>query len=110
VTDDRYLYVGDHGETLAGGLRVNPGDEVPASQVNVADDESADQAPDQWLIDDGNLVSLTPQALTGDALAARAAELDIERRSSMNAKQLRTAVARAEKQAAAETTTTEQEA
>jgi hypothetical protein len=50
VTDDRYLYVDDHGDTLAGGLRVNNGDEVPASQVTDAD---------QWLIDDGKLVSLT---------------------------------------------------
>jgi hypothetical protein len=98
VTDDRYLYVDDHGDTLAGGLRVNNGDEVPASQVTDAD---------QWLIDDGKLVSLTPPQLTGDALTARAGELDIEGRSAMNAKQLRAAVARAEK-AAAQTTTDEE--
>jgi hypothetical protein len=105
-----YLYVDDHGETLAGGLRVNPGDEVPASQVNVTpeDDKGADHKPDQWLIDEGKLVALTPHKLTGKALHARAAELDIDGRADMSADELRDAIAAAEAQG--ETTDDPQEA
>jgi hypothetical protein len=99
---DRYLYVGDHGETLASELRVNNGDEVPASKV--------DRDADGWLIEAGRLVALTPQKLTGDALKQRAADLDIEGRTAMSADELRDAVANAESAAAQTETSDEQEA
>lgn len=33
------LFVGDHAETLAGGLRIAPGDEIPASAVDADGDK-----------------------------------------------------------------------
>lgn len=44
----KYLFVGDHAETLAGGLRVAPGDEVPAAAV--------DPDNDKRLLDEGKLI------------------------------------------------------
>jgi hypothetical protein len=48
---DRYLYVGDHADTLASGRPVAPGDRIPASAL---DNDGADQRflDEELLIDD----------------------------------------------------------
>jgi hypothetical protein len=48
---DRYLYVGDHADTLSSGRPVAPGDRIPASAL---DSDGADQRflDDELLIDD----------------------------------------------------------
>lgn len=50
---DRYLYVGDHADTLSSGRPVAPGDRIPASALNL-DDETG--APDQRFLDDELLI------------------------------------------------------
>jgi hypothetical protein len=92
VTDpSQYLFAGDHPEPLASGRTLLPGDTVPADAVN------PDDAHDRYLLDEGRLRPVEDaEPLTGDALKQRAAELDIDGRSQMNAAQLRDAVAQAE--------------
>lgn len=46
----KYLYVGDHAGTLAGGQTVAPGDPVPAGAVD------PDDPHDKHLLDDGLLI------------------------------------------------------
>jgi hypothetical protein len=89
VTD--HIYLGRVADTLADGRPLGFGDEVSLDQ----DAENANQ----HLIDAGVLAPRPVPAgdvLTGDALKARAAELEIEGRSAMNAEQLRAAIAAAE--------------
>lgn len=86
----QYLFVGDHAEPLASGRTLLPGDTVPAGAVDPED------AHDRYLLDEQRLRPLVPEKLTGDALKARAAELDIEGRTDMTADELRKAVAAAE--------------
>ena len=68
---------------------------IPAFQTGEIDETLGRNAA---LIDAGDLQVLaeTPAPLTGDALTARAADLDIKGRSSMSADELRAAIAVAE--------------
>lgn len=97
-----YVLFGEHAENLASGALIAPGDRV----------SSADLAEgDQWLIDDGKLRDLAdceptpaevaeaddqPKLLAGEALTARAEELDIPGRSTMSADEKRAAIERFE--------------
>lgn len=47
---DKYLYVGDHADTLDAGRPVAPGDPVPASAVNPK------SSHDKQLLDEGALI------------------------------------------------------
>lgn len=87
----QYLFTGDHPEPLASGRTLLPGESVPASAVDPEDPH------DRYLLDEQRLRPLVPEKLTGDALKARAAELDIDGRSEMTADELRKAVAAAER-------------
>jgi hypothetical protein len=51
---DRYLYVGEHSDTLSSGRPVAPGDRVPASAL----DEDADRR----FLDDGLLIDAKAEA------------------------------------------------
>jgi hypothetical protein len=48
---DKYLFVGDHADTLGGGRPVAPGDPVPASAV-----DPKTHPHDQHLLDTGALI------------------------------------------------------
>jgi hypothetical protein len=50
---DRYLYVGEHSDTLCSGRPVAPGDRVPASALEEAD---------QRFLDDGLLIDAKAEA------------------------------------------------
>lgn len=50
----KYLFIGEHAETLASGRRVAPGDELPADAVD------PDDPVDGRLLDEGALIA--PQA------------------------------------------------
>lgn len=83
---------------LANGRVLAPGEAVPSSALDLSDGTHDDR-----LVQSGALVPSAADAqtkeLAGDALKARAAELNIEGRSGMNADQLRQAIAEAEKAA-----------
>jgi hypothetical protein len=98
-----YRVIGSHAVSLVGGRMVETGGFT--GPIDPSHDEH------KQLIDDGQLTPVKagtykkeydqdpPDAavrLTGDSLSKRAAELDIEGRSDMNADQLRAAVAERE--------------
>lgn len=87
-----YVHVGSHADTLASGRIVGPGERVTHTDLG---DE------DQHIVDEGRLVDVASfggdeNTLSGKRLQARAAELDIEGRSSMSADDLRAAIAERE--------------
>lgn len=85
-----YRYIGRRPETLGSGRPVATSDVVEADLAH---------HHDRWLIAVGLLVPIPDRyetKLTGDALKQRAADLNIEGRSSMGADELRAAVAAAE--------------
>lgn len=86
-----FRFVGTHADELEGGRPISPGE-----FTGPIDPE---ETRNKQLIDEGLLIPLgdvpdeEPPKLTGDALKARAEELDIEGRSSMPADDLRAAIA-----------------
>jgi len=103
TTDDEFVLVGDHPENLASGAMIGPGERVARADLDL-------EGADRWLVDEGRLRPLsdfTPTAeelaeheagpvLSGKALDKRAADLEIEGRSSMSADELRAAIAERE--------------
>lgn len=93
---DEYVHVGDHAEVLESGRNIGPGDRVAPDELHERD---------QYLLDEGRLVpdvveemaSNTPAnaPLSGESLAERARQLNIEGRSTMSRHELRAAVAEA---------------
>lgn len=100
---DEYKNIGRGATDLASGRMLSPGEIVDAEALELGTE--GDTGHDQRLIDEGVLLYLGPERqpprLTGEALTARAAELEIEGRSTMNADELRAAIAVAENDEAA---------
>lgn len=82
-----------HPELLANGQTIAPGEPFERSLLGEGDER---------LIDEGLIIgaSITPVALEGDDLQARAKALNVRGRTSMTADELREAVALAEAQQA----------
>lgn len=112
MTDPTLLgYTGPSPTVLRSGRTVAPGSPIDASELEeareavVADEENGVEAQPavtaerDFYDEQGWLEPIEPQAdetLAGDALKARAQELEIEGRASMSADELRAAVAVAE--------------
>jgi hypothetical protein len=104
--------IGDHPEDLASGRVVAP--EEPFEASALASKPTGDDATpealrayehDRRLLDEGRVIEakMTPVALEGEALQARARELGIEGRTTMTAAKLKRAVAQAEQDPTAPT-------
>ena len=92
MSERTYVMVGDHAENLQSGRMVGPGDRIPESEL---------QDGDRWLVDEDRLLEDSgPEELSGDALKSRARDLNIPGRGSMNADELREAIAKAEEESA----------
>lgn len=95
-----YVHVGHHADVLASGRPLGPGERITHDDLDLEpDEEKGLRGEDRHLIDEGRLVDLASfeganagDVLTGDALKARAAELNIQGRSIMNAEELRSAI------------------
>lgn len=100
-----FRFVGNHPDELDGGRPIEPGEFTGPIDI------SEESPKNKQLSDDGLLLEVSDgtykeevggeppparQVLRGDALQARADELDIEGRSKMNADELRAAIAEAE--------------
>lgn len=90
-----YLYVGDHDDALACGVRLSPGQPpVDASLVDPGDPH------DQRMLEEGTLIETAPEDVSEEeALSRRATELGIEDPASLSPAALRKAVAKAEREA-----------
>jgi hypothetical protein len=84
-----YTFAGPHGESLASGRPLAPGDNVPGSSVNPDDPHDSYLLGEGWLLD----ASPEPDQLAGDALKERARDLKIPNYSKLSADELRTAIA-----------------
>jgi hypothetical protein len=99
-----YRNVANHAASLEGGRMVDEGGftgpidpALPAHQQLIADGQLI-PVPDGTFNEEYGVKPPDPQTqLTGDALKERAAELDIQGRSSMNADELRAAIEEAER-------------
>lgn len=98
-----YVLVGDHAENLVSGVMLEPGGRVDADDLALTTKDKP--GGDRWLVDDGKLVDVESfgpaDVLDGKALRDRAAALEIEGRTKLDADELRAAVAQREAEIAA---------
>lgn len=97
-----FVHVGAHADILASGRGIGRGDRVTEKDLDLDREQDGEQVRghDQYLLDDGALVDVEsfapppedPTEQTLRELKIRAAHLDIEGRSKMNADQLAAAI------------------
>lgn len=98
-------------QDLSSGRVLAPGETVKGKDLELGNGDDDLPTFDQRLVDSGVLVDAEPRQpevgdLAGEDLEARARELNIKGRSSMNAETLRVAVAEAEAAAATDNANT----
>lgn len=59
----KFLFIGDHAETLSTGRRVAPGEELPDSAI--------DLTHDKYLVDEGRIIELRSTPAAGKAKSSK---------------------------------------
>ena len=91
-TGREFALVGDHAENLHSGRMIAPSEDVHEAELDLGRDGT-----DQWLLDEGRLVEITPpDEPTLTKLRARAKELKIEGYTKLSPRRLRRAIDEAE--------------